>query len=174
MLFEEVTLQVIVLQCLPFKWLNWILFLYKLITQSVLAVAISQKLVYKTAFTSIIIHYPRFYVCVGLNLPTLMFIYRMNGLLVIKHVTFLFIHWSKPLLHVEIDKRRKFVTYLFTWGNNWLFVCWQPSTHCILTRRIFSLNSGASLVVPTWMSRSRKTAICTLISKIIWKRIQNN
>ena len=59
--------------------------------------------------------------------------------------------------------------YLLIWGKSRVFVCLQPSTHCRLTRRIFSRSSGASFEVPTWISKSRKVAIWTLMSKITCK-----
>ena len=59
-----------------------------------------------------------------------------------------------------------YCNYVFICGINWLLVCLQASTHCLRTRRIFSRSSGASLAVPTWIRRSRKVAIWTLISQM--------
>ena len=79
---------------------------------------------------------------------------------------FLFI--SVRLFYIAHTKWIQMRNYLLIWGINVWWVCLHASTHCLLTLRIFSRNSGASLAVPTWIKRSRNVAIWTFRSHITW------
>ena len=71
-------------------------------------------------------------------------------------------------LYIAHTKLIQIWNYLLIWGINVWWVCLHASTHCLLTLRIFSRNSGASLAVPTWIKRSRNVAIWTFRSHITW------